>query len=314
VHVPDCYLFWVGKGGSGFGMSVSVTVGKGGCLVLPIAILESLGIQEGSRLTLEFEGGKLQVTPESDPLGVEMRSGLPGIRGGATLNRGDVVQAIKGYRDSNDQRGLYADAPKLLAEAGPRAERRAQLDEPHMKQLSDFVKALREEIGGGAVIPDFDPWDGGVLADVLFLLEAPGAKAVRSGFISRNNPDETAKNFFELCKGAGIPRTRTVMWNVVPWYIGSESRIRPANKRDVLTGAESLSRLLDLLPRLHVVVLVGRKAEHAEKIVLAHRPMIRVMKCFHPSPLFVNRLPENRERLVNRFREVAEVLSHVENG
>ena len=70
-------------------------------------------------------------------------------------------------------------------------------------------------------IPQFDPLDGGIDAECLFLLEAPGPKAVNSGFVSRNNPDETAKNFFELNVGAGLERSKTITWNVVPWYVGS---------------------------------------------------------------------------------------------
>jgi hypothetical protein len=66
----------------------------------------------------------------------------------------------------------------------------------------------RTQFGSG--IPYFDPWDGGTAAEALYLLEAPGAKAVLSGFISRNNPDETVKNFFQLNQQAGIPRKRTV--------------------------------------------------------------------------------------------------------
>jgi hypothetical protein len=110
-----------------------------------------------------------------------------------------------------------------------------------MVPLRDFVQSLRNEIGPEARIPDFDPWDGGTAAEILFLLEAPGAKALFSGFISRNNPDETAKNFFELNAQAGIPRERTITWNIVPWYIGSGSRIRPANNREPLPYCDFLT-------------------------------------------------------------------------
>lgn len=187
-----------------------------------------------------------------------------------------------------------------------------QLQLPHVKPLSDFVTSLRGDVGESASIPDFDPWDGGVTAEVLFLLEAPGAKAIRSGFISRNNPDETAKNFFELTAQAGIPRSRSVVWNIVPWYIGSESRIRPANSFDLTSGSSSLTRLLDLLPRLRIIVLVGRKAEHAERIISEYNPNMKILKTPHPSPLFVNNAPGNRDRLLNAFREVAVFLQNEE--
>src|SRR5207302_3571865 len=143
-----------------------------------------------------------------------------------------------------------SDIPKLLSDPAARAARHAQLMEPHVAPLTAYVAELRNEAGPDAAIPDFDPWDGGATAELLYLLEAPGAKAILSGFVSRNNPDETAKNFFQLNEQAGIPRKRTITWNIVPWYIGSGSRIRPANSGDIAIGLRLLDSLFDLLPRL----------------------------------------------------------------
>ena len=85
-----------------------------------------------------------------------------------------------------------------------------------MAPLTEFVEVLRAEHGPDARIADFDPWDGGVDAEVLFLLEAPGPKAIASGFVSRNSPDESARNFHRANAEAGIARERTVTWNIVP--------------------------------------------------------------------------------------------------
>jgi len=148
------------------------------------------------------------------------------------------------------------------------------------------------------------------MAELLYLLEAPGAKAVRSGFISRNNPDETAKNFFELNQAAGIPRERTAIWNIVPWYIGTEIRIRAAARADIEAGIPSLIRLLTLLPKLRAVVLVGRKAERAASVVSQLRPGVRVLRSPHPSPLFINNARGNRERILNILREAATYLEY----
>lgn len=200
----------------------------------------------------------------------------------------------------------------MLGDPRARRERLALLQSTHVKPLSDFVARLRQEVGEAAGIPDFDPWDGGVDAEILFLLEAPGAKAVQSGFISRNNPDETAKNFFEICEVAGISRSRSVVWNIVPWYIGRGSRIRPASTVDLSSGSSSLARFLDLLPQLRVIVLVGRKAEYAEKIIRPLLPNMRILKSFHPSPLFVNNAPGNREVILEVFREAASILNNEE--
>lgn len=204
------------------------------------------------------------------------------------------------------------DRPKLLKDLRAREDRILGLQAPHIAPLSDFVAQLRQEVGSEAAIPDFDPWDGGVDAEILFLLEAPGAKAVKSGFISRNNNDESAKNFHEISAESGIPRSRTITWNIVPWYIGSGTKIRPPTGGDIASGSSSLARFLDLLPRLKVVVLVGRNAQRGEKLIRSLRPEIHILKSFHPSPLFVNNAPGNRDLIVKAFREARIRLNNEE--
>jgi len=207
-----------------------------------------------------------------------------------------------------NQLSKKADAPKLLSDPAARAARVAQLREDHIAPLTDFVQALRDRVGTTAAVPFFDPWDAGVKAEILFLLEAPGAKAVASGFVSRNNPDETAKNFFELNEDAAIPRSRTIIWNIVPWYIGNGERIRPADSSDIAAGSKPLLELLSLLPNLRSVVLVGRKAERAAPRILEALPSIQLFRAPHPSPLFVNNRPGNRERILTVLRQVAASL------
>ena len=128
---------------------------------------------------------------------------------------------------------MRTDKPKLLRNKDVLTARSYELHNSRIAPLTKFVDMLRDKAGSNYFIPYFDPWDGGTKAEVLFLLEAPGAQAVISGFISRNNPDETAKNFFELNLEAGIPRERTISWNIVPWYIGSGKRVRAAKSDDI---------------------------------------------------------------------------------
>lgn len=40
-------------------MSITITLGKAGRLVVPKTIRDSLGLREGTRLKLELHGGKL---------------------------------------------------------------------------------------------------------------------------------------------------------------------------------------------------------------------------------------------------------------
>jgi uracil-DNA glycosylase len=177
-----------------------------------------------------------------------------------------------------------------------------------MWPLVRFVDDLRALAGPNAAIPDFDPWDGGVAAELLFVLEAPGPKAVASGFVSRNNPDETARNFFELTAAAGLPRERSVVWNIVPWYIGAGHRIRPAVGPDIASGWPHLLRLLARLPRLRAVVLVGRKAQRVSADLEDARPDLRRFCSAHPSPMFINRAPGNRALVQRELAEVARWL------
>lgn len=200
------------------------------------------------------------------------------------------------------------DCPKLLRSPDARVARHSQLRDPHVAPLTKFVTLLRREIGPHAQIPDFDPWDGGIDAELLYLLEAPGAKAVSSGFISRNNPDETARNFFELNEAARIPRKLTITWNIVPWYIGTDTRIRAARRSDIRDGIPPLTSLLDLLPRLRTIVLLGRKAETAGNVVSGLRPDLRVLSAPHPSPLFINNAPGNRARILKVLQEARSTL------
>ena len=164
------------------------------------------------------------------------------------------------------------DCPKSLKSLAERNARLLRVEEPHVSALTHYVREIREATGLGEQNPFSDPLDGGVDASCLYLLEASGAHARSSGFISRNNPDESAKNFFELNQEAGIPRAVTVIWNIVPWYIGPDEKIRPARHADLAAGLPHLQRVLELLPELRIVVFIGKKSTFAEKHIRAARP------------------------------------------
>lgn len=89
-------------------MSITIQLGKSGRLVVPKVIRDSLGLHEGSRLKLEIHGGKLEVAPQSDPIKIEIKNGLPVIQSGKPLNRGSIVQAIKADRDARDEKNTSA--------------------------------------------------------------------------------------------------------------------------------------------------------------------------------------------------------------
>jgi uracil-DNA glycosylase len=199
------------------------------------------------------------------------------------------------------------DSPKCLREPALREARKALLHMPHMRELAAFVESLRRE-NPDAKIPDFDPLDGGIEAECLFVLEAPGPKARDSGFASRNNPDETAKNWLELNNEAKIHRSRTIIWNIVPWYIGDGKRIRPANTADIQRGLPYLQRLIAKLKSLRVVVLVGGNAQKAQPRIEKWTSNIAIHRVMHPSPLVFNRRPDNRHLILKGLEDVRRQL------
>ena len=66
--------------------------------------------------------------------------------------------------------------PKILRDKKVIKNLLNRINEPHVKKLNNYVKQLRKN--GLYKIPYFDPNDGGTDAKVLFLLEAPGRKAI----------------------------------------------------------------------------------------------------------------------------------------
>jgi hypothetical protein len=206
------------------------------------------------------------------------------------------------------------DVPKSLHDIDARKARGALLEAPHIAPLTRFVHQLRARMGSEYAIPYFDPLDGGIGAECLFLLEAPGPKAVDSGFVSRNNPDETAKNFFLLNEEAMIPRSHTITWNIVPWYVGSGGRIRAVGSRDIHAAKPALAEFLELLPRLRYVVLVGAKASRAHEAIASSRPNAQIFCMPHPSPMYINRAPTNRKTALAVLKKVAGAMGLSPNG
>ena len=182
-------------------------------------------------------------------------------------------------------------APRSLRNPEDVKARRALLNMPHIAPLTAYVEALRFRCG--LEFPDFDPLDGGVHARLLFLKEMPGpmTSAVRSGragsgFISRDNEDPTAEATFRFMRAAGIPRSETVMWNVVPGWNGT----RRITSTELRAGLAEIGTLIHLLPRVRVIVLLGRKAQRSEAQLGETGLVIR--RSPHNSPLVRASRPE----------------------
>ncbi len=139
-------------------------------------------------------------------------------------------------------------------------------------------------------------------------MEAPGPKAVDTGFVSRNNPDPTARNLCCLLSEPAIPRSWTALWNVIPWYVGEGGRIRRAKQSDLIAARSPLAEALSIFESLRCVVLLGKAAGRCESMISAATPS-RVLKTWHPSARVFNVWKEaicDVKRTLQEAREMAE--------
>ena len=198
-------------------------------------------------------------------------------------------------------------ANKLEAEL---QRKRSLLLSPHARPLTEYVARVRDARGRDRV-PDFDPTEAGIRATMLLLLEAPGGKATRerggSGFISPDNNDGTAENMWHLLREAGVERAKDVVtWNIVPWYLGSDAKIRSAEARDLEEARPFVTELLGLVTSLRVVVLIGRRAVDGWRQLAIEIPSIEVP---HPSPQNLNTRPQYRAVIRDRLVEARELTN-----
>ena len=199
------------------------------------------------------------------------------------------------------------DQPRLFRDRNEVPRREAEIDSQHVAPLNAWVRKLRKRLGPNAIVPWFDPQDGGCDARILWLLEAPGPKATRewggSGFISCNNNDSTAQNTWETREEAGVSRKLVVHWNVIPYYIGTDTKIRAYNPNDIAAVGPLIEELVSLLPHLRVVILGGEAARRVWQDFAPHHMKLHVIECPHPSPTNVNTRPGNRNQIINAWRE-----------
>ncbi len=204
------------------------------------------------------------------------------------------------------------DGPRLFSDPSALAEREKHLDDEHVAPLNEWVRDLRQRLGSSAIVPWFDPGDGGIRARILWLLEAPGPKATRqrggSGIVSCNNNDGTAQNTWKFRAAAGVTRDLVVHWNAIPYYLGSETRIRAHARADVAAVGPLLRELLELLPDLSVVILGGRAAQDLWRGYAPQESAITPIECPHPSPTNVNTRPGTREQIIEAWRSGVSLL------
>lgn len=207
------------------------------------------------------------------------------------------------------------DRPRSLKDEKVLEERKQLLQtEPRVQPLREFVEEMRVAKPGKA-IPDFDPLDGGIEAQCLFLFEAAGGKTIRgggtngSGFASRDNDDASAQKFFDLNNEEAFDRRRTISWNIVPWALRQGNRNYSPKAEDIEKGMEWLEKLLNELEDLEVVVLCGNSAHKATGFFYTKHKYrdLCVLHAPHPSPQSMNQ-PGKEEHLRAAIRKASQKL------
>ena len=206
---------------------------------------------------------------------------------------------------------ILSDEPYALKNEAERIKRIDMLQQSHIQPLVSFVESVKKSLSFDDDIPMFDPCDAGVNARLLIFLEAPGRKSLDSKFISRNNPDRTAAKINQLLDVANIKRKDTIIWNIVPWYIGQDDtrkRIRAAKIADIEKALSFNKEFLKLLTKLEVVVLMGKNAQLAKAEIKSMTNAL-IFCTAHPSPRVVNSWPEKIEEAQQVFIKVGSILN-----
>lgn len=172
-----------------------------------------------------------------------------------------------------------------MADSGFREDQWRRRYEPHVEPINRFVDELGRLDDAGHP-PYVAPFYSGVSAPALAILRDPGPRAggdSGSGFLCVENNDSTAERQLQFFAGAGIDARDVVPWNAYPWYINA----KPTPKQ-LTDGTEPLRRIIDLLPSLKVVLLLGGDARRAWKLFTrVHQQLIdahgiTALTTFHP--------------------------------
>lgn len=189
--------------------------------------------------------------------------------------------------------------------------------EPHVAAINQLVDEFRAE----ASVPYVDARYGGVSSQVLFLFETPGPRTEvaneGSGFLSPQNDDPSAKRFLQCLNDVGLDLDRVITWNASPWNLPKGEKITAQRLNE---GLDPLRQLLDLLPRLRVVLTMGGNAEDSwnrlRKSSRSHVATYQVISSLHTSNRGITNgsrhtKSEGVEKVCRAMREAMEILDRL---
>jgi hypothetical protein len=184
--------------------------------------------------------------------------------------------------------------------------------------LNRWVDGVRAETGES--VPYFDPRAALDGAKVLLLLQDPsGAADGESGFISRDNNDQTAHNVYELYLKTSLRYEDCIAWNVIPWWVANPAKGPRSLASEARRARQYLEEVIDLLPGdLAAVIVMGEtQTQPAWQAAVGHRHSsfrgAEVRFTAHPGPLAINQTDKKTGRrkgdlIADAFSEVANML------
>jgi uracil-DNA glycosylase len=183
----------------------------------------------------------------------------------------------------------------------------ARLNDARFTNLMRLIDGMRDRGRSHKLeYPNVDPNDGGQNARALFLLETPGRKSVASGFVSRCNDDDTAKNMGRAWDKAKLLRADVLLWNVVPYYLSTKDKNRNATSAQIHAAIPDTQAFVDALPNLKAIVFCGRKAQRAIKCLRVPATVTK-FETFHTGAQAYNH--QRRQKDIHEtFRKVGQLL------
>lgn len=126
----------------------------------------------------------------------------------------------------------------------------------HVQWINKWIDSLNS--AGEGWVPWISPVHGGAEAQILTVLRDPGPATKRTQMLSIQNPDATASAQKSALEQAGLTELDIIPWNAHPWWRDNQNKGLSGPEKN--RGAQLLSHLLDLLPRVRVVILSGEDA------------------------------------------------------
>ncbi len=208
---------------------------------------------------------------------------------------------------------------RLMGDASFRHDQWERRFDPHIAPINHYVDEIRTQGLGWA--PYVAPLHGGVDARVLSILRDPGPATLDSdrgsGFLCVENNDPSAELQCTQLVQAGLTAADLLPWNAYPWYIN-----RKPEGPELSLGLPTIVRLLELAPKIEVVLLQGGDAQKSWKLLRRrHSDLVRLRRLteiasYHPGQqaLFAADPKERARRAARRLEAFYEVAAALGDG